>query len=139
MTYPSIPITISWLRQLHYYYFGLAKHLIWFPRIRYDKPLTIIGIFTNMAVFPTGTTWNHLEPVGSSWNLIGLGSSGTDWKFTSNWNPGGKFGGCSLLIWQVPYSENSSWNLPGSDWFQSEPVGHSKDLSLADQAEGTKS
>ena len=70
MTYPSIPITISWLRQLHYYYFWLVKHLIWFPRIRYDKPLTIIGIFTNMAVFPTGTTWNHLEPVGTSWNHL---------------------------------------------------------------------
>src|SRR6266498_4664576 len=70
MTYPSIPITIPWLRQLHYYYFGLAKHLIWFPRIRYDKPLTIIGIFTNMAVFPTGTTWNHLEPPGISWNQL---------------------------------------------------------------------
>ena len=23
-----------------------------------------------MAVFPTGTTWNHLEPVGSSWNHL---------------------------------------------------------------------
>jgi len=68
------------------------------------------------------STWIHLEPVGTSWNLIGLGSSGT------TWNPGGKFGGCTLLIWQVPYSENSSQNPPGSDWFRSEPVGHSKDL-----------
>src|SRR6266581_2493515 len=63
---------------------------------------------------PPGTSWNQLEPPGSSWNLVGLGSSGTDWKFTSNCNPGGKFGGCSLLIWQVPYSENSSQNLWGT-------------------------
>jgi len=78
-----------------------------------------------MAVFPTGTTWTPR----TSWNLIGLGSSGTNWKFTSDWNPGGKFGGCSLLIWQVLYSENSSQNLPGSNWFWLEPVGHSKDLA----------
>jgi len=76
MTYPSIPITISWLRQLHYYYFGLAKHLIWFPRIRYDKPLTIIGIFTNMAVFPTGTTWNHLELAGIWLDLVPVEPTG---------------------------------------------------------------
>ncbi len=76
MTYPSIPITISWLRQLHYYYFGLAKHLIWFPRIRYDKPLTIIGIFTNMAVFPTGTTWNHPEPAGIWLDLVPVEPTG---------------------------------------------------------------
>ena len=86
MTYPSIPITISWLWQLHYYYFWLAKHLIWFPRIRYDKPLTIIGIFTNMAVFPTGTTWNHLEPPGTTRNQ--LEPVGTTWiqlKFGWTW------------------------------------------------------
>src|SRR6266704_279820 len=80
MTYPSIPITISWLRQLHYYYFGLAKHLIWFPRIRYDKPLTIIGIFTNMAVFPTGTTWNQLEPVGTTWIQLEFGWTWFQWN-----------------------------------------------------------
>src|SRR6266571_9534429 len=79
----------------------------------------------------------QLDPPGSSWNLVGLGSSGTDWKFTSNWNPGGKFGGCSLLIWQVPYSENSGRNPPGSDWFQLEPVEDSKDLQLANKVAAT--
>src|SRR6266542_4218466 len=49
-----------------------------------------------------GTTWNQLESPGISWNLIGLGSSGTDWKFTSDWNPDGKFGGCSLLFGRYP-------------------------------------
>jgi len=90
--------------------------------------LVYLLIWLFFQLEPPGSSWNQLEPPGSSWNLVGLGSSGTNWKFTSNWNPGGKFGGCSLLIWQVPYSENSSQNLPGSDWFQSEPVGHSKDL-----------
>src|SRR6266581_863018 len=76
--------------------------------------LVYLLIWLFFQLEPPGTTWNHPDPVGSSWNLDGLGSSGTDWKFTSDWNPGGKFGGCSLLIWQVPYSENSSWNLWGT-------------------------
>src|SRR6266702_4150749 len=103
MTYPSIPITISWLQQWHYYYFGLAKHLIWFPRIRYDKPLTIIGIFTNMAVFPTGTTWIQLEPVGTTW--IQLESRCKIWRVFPSYLAG-------TIIRK----------------FHLEPVGHSKDL-----------
>ena len=41
-----------------------------------------------------------------------------------------------LLIWQVLYSENSSRNPPGSDWNQSEPVEHSKDLNKTGKYRG---
>src|SRR5438270_13333112 len=73
--------------------------------------------------------WICSELVGTGRNMVGLGSSGTNWKWLSNQNPVGKKRGSSLLIWQVPYLEisdrnpigiqsvptGSDWNLWGSD------------------------
>ena len=67
--------------------------------------------------------WICSELVRTGWNMIGLGSSGTDWKATSDRNPVGKKRGGSLFIWQVPYLEISDQNPIGSDRFRSELVG----------------
>ena len=83
-----------------------------------------------MWAFLIGSAWNWSEPVGTSQNMVGLSSGGTDRKWLSDWNPVGKKRGGSLLIWQVSYLEISDQNLIG---IRSVPTGSERNLWGSDK------
>ena len=74
-----------------------------------------------MSISSQISDWFHLV-------LVGIWSDSFRWNQQESLELSGiqleKF----LLIWQVLYFQISDRNLTSSNWFQLEPVGHSKDL-----------